>query len=163
MIYSGDIALFEPEIAVNTGNIIRLAAALGARLHLIHPLGFTLNDKGLKRAGLDYHDLTCLIEHQSFEHFLSSIPQKVVALSTKAQCDLFNYSFDEPSCLLFGPESRGLPEKILNHQALAGLVKIPQQPSCRSLNLSNAVAISAYEQSRQLTSRDSSLKNPAIK
>lgn len=151
MIITGDIALFEPEIAVNTGNIIRLCAGLKARLHLIHPMGFTFNDKGLKRAGLDYHDLADITEHQCFESFINTIAMPVIAMTTKAKTCLFQTQFEQKVCLLFGPESRGLNDEILKDQRIANLVKIPQVPTHRSLNLSNAVAVAAYEQARQLT------------
>lgn len=151
MINTGDIALYEPEIAVNTGNIIRLAAGIGATLHLIHPLGFTLNDKGLKRAGLDYHDLVIIQEHQSYSDFILSINMPVVAMTTKGSVNLFDFNFNEKYCLLFGPETRGLPYEVLEDSNLSGKIKIPQVKTHRSLNLSNAVAITAYEQARQLT------------
>ena len=151
MINTGDIALYEPEIAVNTGNIIRLAAGIGSTLHLIHPLGFTLSDKGLKRAGLDYHDLVIIKEHRSYSEFLSSIDLPVIAMTTKSSVSLFEFHFDQKYCLLFGPETRGLPDEVLNREDLSGRIKIPQVKNHRSLNLSNAVAIGIYEQARQLT------------
>lgn len=152
LINTGAIALYEPEIAVNTGNIIRLAAGLSCSLHLIHPLGFNLSDKGLKRAGLDYHDLVNVIEHSCFENFLKDCQLPLVAFSTKGAVSLFEKRFIQPACLIFGPETRGLPEDILRHDKIATTVKIPQSPTHRSLNLSNAVAIAAYEQARQLNS-----------
>lgn len=152
MLKTGDIALFEPEIAVNTGNIIRLSAGLGARLHLIHPLGFQLEEKGLRRAGLDYHDCAHIIHHDNFESFIEHMTLPIVALTTKGSKCLFQAKLSEPCCLLFGPETRGLPNFILESPKIKQRVKIPQVATHRSLNLSNAVAISAYEHARQLSS-----------
>lgn len=148
---TGDIALFEPEIAVNTGNIIRLAAGLGARLHLIEPLGFSFHEKGLRRAGLDYHDLAIIIRHRDIQSFFEAVQLPIYAMTTKSDTLIFEQQFSEPSCLLFGPETRGLPEEILFAPEILQRLKIPQVPSHRSLNLSNAVAIAAYEQTRQLS------------
>lgn len=143
------IALFEPEIPANTGNIIRLCSALDVPLDLIHPLGFDFEDKKLRRAGLDYHDLTRVRHHDSFQAFTESEqPQRVIALSTKGQSDLWEFEFQVGDCLLFGPETRGLPTEIREGSCAA--IRIPMHPQARSLNLSNSVAIVSYEAQRQL-------------
>jgi tRNA (cytidine/uridine-2'-O-)-methyltransferase len=146
------IALFEPEIPSNTGNIIRLCSALPCDLDVIYPLGFDFEDKKLRRAGLDYHDLTRVFHHDNFEQFRHSLQpgSRIIALSTKGSSLLWDFSFCIDDCLLFGPESRGLPEAI-RHQA-DYVIKIPMAPQARSLNLSNAVAIVAYEALRQYKS-----------
>lgn len=140
------VALYEPEIPPNTGNIIRLCANAGAKLHLIKPLGFELDDKNLKRAGLDYHDLTNVEIHNNFQS-LQNLSQRIIACSTKAETTYTDVTYQDGDILLFGPETRGLPQEIRN-QNLA--VKIPMAPNNRSLNLSNSVAIILYEAWRQL-------------
>lgn len=145
------IALFEPEIPANTGNIIRLCSALGCSLDLIHPLGFELEDKKLRRAGLDYHDLTQICHHQDFISYQQSRPKphRVIALSTKGHVGLWECSFQPGDQLLFGPETRGLPDKVRGSADV--VIRIPMHPQARSLNLSNSVAIVAYEAWRQLS------------
>jgi len=141
------VILYQPEIPPNTGNIIRLCANTGCELHLIEPLGFTLNDKDLKRAGLDYHALTRVQVHQSLQHCLNAItPKRLFALSTKGSQIYSTLSFAPNDCFLFGSESKGLPTALL--ETLSSL-KIPQAPGARSINLSNAVAIVLYEAWRQ--------------
>ena len=144
------IALYEPEIPANTGNIIRLCACLGVELHLIHPLGFNFDDKHLKRAGLDYHDLAKIRHYPDFHTFMQMHSAKrIFALTTKCKRQYWSIEYAAEDIFLFGPESRGLPEeirKLLNDH----LLTIPMQPAARSLNLSNAVAIIAYEAARQL-------------
>ncbi|NBV28286.1 tRNA (cytidine(34)-2'-O)-methyltransferase, partial [bacterium] len=143
-----EVALFEPEIPANTGNIIRLSACLGITLHLIHPLGFNFDDKHLKRAGLDYHDLVEIKHHLNFDIFLKkTAKQRIIALSTKAQKCLWEMTYTPGDVFLFGPESRGLPTFILD-QLHDSLIKIPMNVGVRSLNLSNAVAITSYEAAR---------------
>jgi tRNA (cytidine/uridine-2'-O-)-methyltransferase len=141
------IILYEPEIPPNTGNIIRLCANIGAQLHLIEPLGFVLEDKQLQRAGLDYHDLTCVFVHQSLEICLNALqPARVFALSTRGETLYTQVPFVARDAFLFGPETRGLPDHVRN---AFPMVKIPQVPGARSLNLSNAVSVVVYEAWRQ--------------
>jgi tRNA (cytidine/uridine-2'-O-)-methyltransferase len=145
------IILFEPEIPPNTGNIIRLCANMGAQLHLIQPLGFCLDDNKLRRAGLDYHEWASVQEHADFMIFLETVrPARVFAFTTKASCFYHQVSYQEGDALLFGPETRGLPEQVLNRLPLEQRLRIPMRPQARSLNLSNAVALVAYEAWRQL-------------
>lgn len=145
------IALFEPEIPPNTGNIIRLCANTGASLHIIQPMAFEWDDKRLRRAGLDYHEFASVSIHANFEEFLTAIPgQRLFALSTKATQYYSDIHFKPGDCLLFGSESRGLPEAVRQHKALAGLLTIPMLGNSRSLNLSNSAAVVLYEAWRQL-------------
>jgi len=144
------IVLFEPEIPPNTGNIIRLTANAGAYLHLIHPLGFDLNNKQLKRASMDYRELSNVIEHDSFENFIKShTTDRLFAASTKGTKSYTNIKFKEEDTIIFGPETRGLPEDILNYIGQKNILRIPMQNNSRSLNLSNAVAVILYEALRQ--------------
>lgn len=143
-----EIALYQPEIPPNTGNIIRLCANMGCRLHLIYPLGFSLDEKRLMRAGLDYHDLTHVESHDNFDAFRQSISKPIVACTTKGETRYSDYRFTD-QILLFGPETRGLPHHILSDTTLEAAIKIPMQTQARSLNLSNAVAVIAYEAWRQ--------------
>ncbi|KAE8176925.1 tRNA (uridine(34)/cytosine(34)/5-carboxymethylaminomethyluridine(34)-2'-O)-methyltransferase TrmL [Photobacterium carnosum] len=146
-----DIALYEPEIAPNTGNIIRLSANCGANLHLIEPLGFDLEEKKLRRAGLDYHDLTHVYRYKNFEAFLEAMAdRRIFACTTKTTNYHVNAKFSEGDVLLFGPETRGLPAEFIASLPLEQRLRIPMQPDSRSLNLSNAVAIIAFEAWRQL-------------
>ena len=146
-----DIALYEPEIAPNTGNIIRLSANCGANLHLIEPLGFDLEEKKLRRAGLDYHDLTHVYRYKNFEAFLEAkADRRIFACTTKTTNYHVNAEFSEGDVLLFGPETRGLPAEFIASLPLEQRLRIPMQPDSRSLNLSNAVAIIAFEAWRQL-------------
>ncbi|OGT43067.1 MAG: tRNA (uridine(34)/cytosine(34)/5-carboxymethylaminomethyluridine(34)-2'-O)-methyltransferase TrmL [Gammaproteobacteria bacterium RIFCSPHIGHO2_12_FULL_40_19] len=143
------IVLFQPEIPPNTGNIIRLCANSGAQLHLIHPLGFSLTEKELRRAGLDYREWATVKEYVSWENFLEAHnPTRLFACTTKATQLHSAVSFQENDCLLFGPESRGLPIEILN--TVSEKIRIPMQKESRSLNLSNAVSVILYEALRQL-------------
>ena len=145
------IALYEPEIPPNTGNIIRLAANTGASLHLIEPLGFSLDEKKLRRAGLDYREFANLHIHRNFETFLQQIPeQRVFALTTKASRPHSDAPFREGDVLLFGPETRGLPPEILGVIDNERKLRLPMQANSRSLNLSNTVAVALYEAWRQL-------------
>lgn len=144
------IVLFEPEIPPNTGNIMRLCANIGAELHLVEPLGFDLDEKSLRRAGLDYRDYTEVQTHKSLDScFLALNSPRYLAFTTKAKhhyCD-FSYAGDE--VLLFGPETRGLPTELLASTAPEHCLKIPMLAQSRSLNLSNAVALVAYEAWKQ--------------
>ena len=146
-----DIVLFEPEIPPNTGNIIRLTANAGARLHLVEPLGFDLSDKQLARAGLDYHDLAHLTVHPGWADCVAHFAgRRLFALSTRGSVrhDRIDYRADD--VLIFGPESRGLPEVLLNSVPAGQRLRIPMRPANRSINLSNAVAVVVYEGWRQL-------------
>ncbi len=145
------VVLFEPEIPPNTGNIIRLCANTGARLHLIKPLGFRLDDKSLKRSGLDYHDLTLVTVHANLEACTHAIPAaRWVAVETSATRCYADFRFRETDALLFGPETRGLPAAVRERIGTENSVFLPMRPGSRSLNLSNAVAVVAYEAWRQL-------------
>lgn len=144
------IILYQPEIPPNTGNIIRLCANTGAELHLIHPLGFELNEKSLRRAGLDYHEWARVHEYESWETFKIQFPHLTVyACTTKATQLYTETHYPNLSALLFGPESRGLPKEILERFNPTQKIKIPMQAHSRSLNLSNAVSIILYEAWRQ--------------
>ncbi|MGB2130553.1 MAG: tRNA (uridine(34)/cytosine(34)/5-carboxymethylaminomethyluridine(34)-2'-O)-methyltransferase TrmL [Marinobacterium sp.] len=143
-----DLVLYQPEIPPNTGNIIRLCANTGFRLHLIEPLGFELDDKRLRRAGLDYHEFARVKLHASLEDCLNAIaPTRVWALTTKASRAHSEVDFQPGDMLLFGPETRGLPADVIAR--FQGL-RLPMLPDSRSLNLSNACAIVVYEAWRQL-------------
>jgi tRNA (cytidine/uridine-2'-O-)-methyltransferase len=145
------VVLFQPEIPPNTGNVIRLCANTGARLHLIHPLGFQLDDRRLRRAGLDYHEWSRLEEHAGLGEFLSRIqPGRLLAFSTRGDTLLHETRFRHGDALLFGPETRGLPESVLAELSGERRIRIPMLPQMRSLNLSNAVAVAVYEAWRQL-------------
>ncbi len=145
------IALYQPEIPPNTGNIIRLCANIGAQLHCIKPLGFELDDKRLRRAGLDYHEWAQVKLHDSYQAFLNVIqPSRIFACSTKGKQCYTAPTFAANDVLLFGPETRGLPMEILTALPKEHVLRIPMQPTSRSLNLSNAVAVIAYEAWRQL-------------
>ncbi|OUR65955.1 tRNA (uridine(34)/cytosine(34)/5-carboxymethylaminomethyluridine(34)-2'-O)-methyltransferase TrmL [Methylophaga sp. 42_25_T18] len=145
------IALFEPEIPPNTGNIIRLCANAGAQLHLIEPMGFELDDKRLRRAGLDYHEFSDLKIHPDFDSFKSWAGEKrIFACTTKTTQQHHQANYQDEDILLFGPESRGLPANILDTISIEQKIRIPMQANSRSLNLSNATAIILYEAWRQL-------------
>jgi tRNA (cytidine/uridine-2'-O-)-methyltransferase len=144
--------LYQPEIPPNTGNIIRLCANTGTNLHLIHPLGFELDDSRLQRAGLDYHECASITQHDSIEEFSRTVyPEKIYAVSTRGQRIYTDIAFnnDDSVALLFGPETRGLPAKILDNFPVDNILRIPMQPGSRSLNLANAAAIIVYEVLRQ--------------
>jgi len=151
-----DIALYEPEIAPNTGNIIRLCANCGAKLHLIEPLGFDLEEKKLRRAGLDYHDLANVKRHKDFDAFIKYLAEekadgyRLFACTTKTTGHHVDASYKNGDVLLFGPETRGLPADIIESLPLEQRIRIPMMPEARSLNLSNAVAIIAFEAWRQM-------------
>jgi len=145
-----NIALYEPEIPPNTGNIMRLCANTGCNLHLIHPLGFDLEEKKLRRAGMDYRDMAIVKEHANFEEFLESIKdQNIYALTTKGQCGYSEAQFKAGDVLLFGPETRGLPNEVLSSLSENQKLRLPMLADSRSLNLSNTVAIVTYEALRQ--------------
>lgn len=145
------IVLFQPEIPPNTGNIIRLAANTGARLHLIEPLGFELDEKRVRRAGLDYHELSEVKRWQNWASFVSAAEVKrLFAFSTKAKTLYTDTAFQDGDGLLFGPETRGLPADLLASLAEPQKLRLPMHADSRSLNLSNTVAIALYEALRQL-------------
>lgn len=144
------ITLYEPRIAPNTGNIIRLVANNGCHLHLIEPLGFSLEDKQLRRAGLDYRDLANVSRYPGYEHFLAALPSsRVLACTTKGTRHYDQIEYRPGDVLLFGSETSGLPEKVQQRIPLEQQLRIPMQTDSRSLNLSNAVAIVSYEAWRQ--------------
>ncbi|SDU28563.1 tRNA (cytidine/uridine-2'-O-)-methyltransferase [Halopseudomonas salegens] len=144
------ITLLEPEIPPNTGNIIRLCANTGCQLHLIEPLGFVLDDKRLRRAGLDYHEFADLQVHADWASCLASVqPQRVFALSTKGTRNFADVSFQPGDMFLFGPESRGLPATLRESLPAEQVLRIPMRTDSRSLNLSNSAAILVYEAWRQ--------------
>jgi tRNA (cytidine/uridine-2'-O-)-methyltransferase len=145
------LILYQPEIPPNTGNIIRLCANVGADLHLVHPLGFNMDDRNLRRAGLDYHELVRVTEHASLEACLETIGSvRLHALSTKGGQSLFDTRFARGDAFLLGPETRGLPASLLERFPRERVLRIPLRPGNRSLNLSNAAAVALYEAWRQL-------------
>jgi tRNA (cytidine/uridine-2'-O-)-methyltransferase len=153
------VVLFEPEIPPNTGNIIRLCANTGARLHLVRPLGFNLDARAVRRSGLDYHELADVQVHADFEHCMQALtnahpdgmPARWFALTTKGETAYDTVSFAAGDIVVFGPESRGLPADLLaQHFTPDRRLRIPMRPEARSLNLSNAVAVVVYEAWRQL-------------
>ena len=146
-----DLILYQPEIPPNTGNIIRLCANTGIKLHLIHPLGFLLDGKELKRAGLDYVSLVEISEHSSFDDYLTEArSKKIIALSTKGKKPYTEIKFEKGDALLFGPETRGLPKKVLEGGCCKEVARVPMKKNSRSLNLSNTVSVVVYEAMRQL-------------
>jgi len=150
------IALFEPEIPPNTGNIIRLCANIGFELHLIEPLGFDLSDKKMRRAGLDYHEYTDVVVHQNFSEFMQAMQgQRIFACTTKAKKIYTEQQYQEDDVLLFGPETRGLPIEVREQLGLENWLKLPMVKDSRSLNLSNSVAIFCYEAWRQMGFKNS--------
>lgn len=144
------VVLYEPEIPPNTGNIIRLCANTGADLHLVHPLGFKLEDRQLRRAGLDYDEYARVMEYASLGEFVDTVkPARFFAASTKGTVSYTDIRFQPGDAFLFGPESRGLPAALLNSFAGDQVLRIPMQSTSRSLNLSNAVSVVLYEALRQ--------------
>lgn len=145
------LVLFEPEIPPNTGNVIRLSANTGMRLHLIEPLGFELDEKKVRRAGLDYHDLAAVSIHESWQAFLSNVEHnRIFACTTKGKTRYTDVQYQPNDVLLFGPETRGLPVTVLETFSSENWLRLPMADTSRSLNLSNSVAIFAYEAWRQL-------------
>lgn len=146
-----NVVLFEPEIPPNTGNIIRLCANMGCDLHLIHPLGFQLDEKKLRRAGLDYHEFANVTEHQSYQAMLETLkPQRIFACSTKGRTNYDAPTFQPEDTFIFGPETRGLPKTVLDQYEVSHVLRIPMIESSRSINLANSVGIILYEAWRQL-------------
>ena len=147
-----NIVLVHPEIPPNTGNVIRLAANTGCRLHLIEPLGFTMQDAQLRRAGLDYHEYTRVLRHASWQAFVDAEkpPQeRLFALTTKGQKSLFDAAFLPGDWLVFGSETKGLADGIRGEIGAQRWLKLPMREGQRSLNLSNAVAVTVFEAWRQ--------------
>lgn len=147
-----NIVLYEPEIPPNTGNLIRLCANTGFSLHLIEPLGFSVSEKAFRRAGLDYHDAASMQVHSNLDAALAVIlpkPGRIFACSTKGSTNYTELSFEPEDTFLFGPETRGLPDNVLRDERVSNRLRIPMRPGSRSLNLSNAVAIIAFEAWRQ--------------
>ena len=147
-----NIVLVEPEIPPNTGNVIRLAANTGCRLHLIEPLGFSMDDRQLRRAGLDYHEYAPVIRHAGWQAYLDTeqpSPARMFAMTTQGQCSLYDAQFRPGDWLVFGAETRGLADNVRNAFAPAQRLKLPMQANQRSLNLSNTVAVTVFEAWRQ--------------
>lgn len=145
-----DIVLFQPEIPPNTGNVIRLSANTGVRLHLVEPLGFDLSDKHLARAGLDYHDLAHVTVHRNWAACCAQLGgRRFFALTTRGSRHHDAVAYREGDVLVFGPESRGLPPELLADFPAERRIRIPMRPTNRSINLSNAVAVVVYEAWRQ--------------
>lgn len=145
-----NVVLFQPEIPPNTGNAIRLAANTGVRLHLVKPLGFDLSDRQLARAGLDYHDLASVVVHENWDAcraFLGNV--RIFAFSTRGQRRYDELAFEAGDALIFGSETRGLPQAFLDQLDVSQLVRIPMRASNRSMNLSNSVAVVVFEAWRQ--------------
>lgn len=145
-----DLILYQPEIPPNTGNIIRVCANTGTVLHLVHPLGFALDDRRMRRAGLDYHEFAALHEHQSFDVCRDQLRgRRLFAFSTRGERSYAALDYAPGDVFLFGPETRGLPDDILRSLPAEQVLRIPLRPGNRSLNLSNAVAVVLYEAWRQ--------------
>ena len=143
-----NLVLFEPEIPSNTGNLIRLSANMGANLHLIKPYGFEMNDKRLRRAGLDYKDLASVYEYDNFDDYLDKAnPSKLYLVSSKVSKNYTDIKYHNNDSFLFGSETKGLPKEIFDEYEG---ITVPMQDGSRSLNLSNCVSIVAYEAWRQL-------------
>jgi tRNA (cytidine/uridine-2'-O-)-methyltransferase len=147
-----NIVLYQPEIPPNTGNIIRLCANTGCALHLIKPLGFELEDKKLRRAGLDYHEWANVVIHETLEDCFALLPnsQRVFAFSTKGTHNYSEVKYQIGDTFLFGPETKGLPRDVLASLDAAHVVRLPMKDNSRSLNLSNTAAIAVFEAWRQL-------------
>ncbi len=145
-----DVILYQPEIPPNTGNAIRLCANTGARLHLVAPLGFTLEDKQLRRAGLDYHEYASVQVHEGLDAALATIaPPRLFALSTRGRTRFDAPRYAAGDAFLFGPETRGLPDAVLDALPPEQRLRLPMRPGNRSLNLSNSVAVVVFEAWRQ--------------
>ena len=145
-----DVILYEPEIPPNTGNVVRLCANTGARLHLIRPLGFQFDDRRLRRAGLDYHEWVEVRLHRDLAAFLAEIkPARLFAFTTRGACSYHTVAYQPNDALLFGSETRGLPARVLAGVSPERWLRIPMRTTGRSLNLANAVAVVVYEAWRQ--------------
>jgi tRNA (cytidine/uridine-2'-O-)-methyltransferase len=145
------VVLFQPEIPPNTGNVIRLCANVGATLHLIHPLGFTLDEPRVRRAGLDYRELACVREHSDLPACLAALDTaRVFAVTTRATRSVYSERFAAGDAFVFGPETSGLPDEILETFSPETRLRLPMRAGNRSLNLSNAAAVTVFEAWRQL-------------
>ena len=147
-----NIVLVEPEIPPNTGNVIRLAANTGCALHLIEPLGFSMEDRLMRRAGLDYHEYTSVVRHPGWTAFLRTAqpdPARMFALTTHGVATVFDAAFEQGDWFVFGAESRGIPPELRESFAPPQQLRLPMLPGQRSLNLSNAVAVTVFEAWRQ--------------
>jgi tRNA (cytidine/uridine-2'-O-)-methyltransferase len=145
------VVLYQPEIPPNTGNIIRLCANTGAHLHLVRPLGFDLDHAKLRRAGLDYHEFATIATHDDLDAFVAMVkPRQLFALSTRGSTMYTKAQFAENDAIVFGPETRGLPQGLLDSLPAEQRLRLPMRAGNRSLNLSNAVAVVVYEAWRQL-------------
>lgn len=146
-----NIVLYQPEIPPNTGNIIRLCANTGCQLHLVKPYGFELDDKKLKRAGLDYHEYAAIKEYPNYQKFINKEkPDQIYACTTRGNKFYSDVVYKKGDYLLFGPETRGLPQDILDTLPKSKHLRIPMLPENRSLNLSNAAALIVYEAWKQI-------------
>jgi tRNA (cytidine/uridine-2'-O-)-methyltransferase len=143
------IVLVAPEIPPNTGNVIRLAANTGCRLHLVEPLGYSLDDRQLKRAGLDYHDMARVTVHKRWQDCRAALKGRLFAFSTKATRSAYDVRYEPGDALVFGPETSGLPDAVLAEFREDARLRLPMRPGNRSLNLSNAVAVAVFEAWRQ--------------
>ncbi len=144
------VVLHEPEIPPNTGNAIRLCANTGARLHLIHPLGFSIDEKAVRRSGMDYREMAPVEHHDSYQAFLDSVkPQRVFAIETGGQRSHVEVEYLPGDALIFGNEGSGLPQSVMDKLPNGEVLTLPMMPNTRSLNLSNTVAIAVYEAWRQ--------------
>jgi tRNA (cytidine/uridine-2'-O-)-methyltransferase len=151
-----NIVLYQPEIPPNTGNIIRLCANTGCFLHLIKPLGFDMDDKRMRRAGLDYHEWADIRSYDNWDDFINKTsPQNLYSCTTKAKRYYTDVSFEEGDYLAFGPETRGLPEEIRQARGMDNCLRLPMLEDSRSMNLSNAVSVVVYEAWRQLGFKNS--------
>ncbi len=145
------VILYQPEIPPNTGNVIRLCANTGAELHLVEPLGFNFNDKALRRAGLDYHDTARVVRHADWAACKNALSgRRFFAITTKGSASPFSTALKEDDVFVFGRETSGLPTEIMNEFSTEQRLRLPMLPDQRSLNLSNAVAITVYEAWRQI-------------
>ncbi len=147
-----NIVLVQPEIPPNTGNVIRLAANTGCALHLIEPLGFSMDDKHMRRAGLDYHEYATLQRHADWAAFLKSaqpLPDRLFAMTTRGSRNLYEVAFAPGDWLVFGSETQGLAPQLREQFAPLQRLRLPMREGQRSLNLSNAVAVSVFEAWRQ--------------
>ena len=145
------LIMYQPEIPPNTGNVIRLCANVGAALHLVHPLGFSMDERKLRRAGLDYRELASISEHEDMEACLTAIePERLFALTTRGTRSLFDAYFAAGDAFVLGPETRGLPATLLDALPAEARLRIPLRAGNRSLNVANAAAVTLYEAWRQI-------------
>jgi tRNA (cytidine/uridine-2'-O-)-methyltransferase len=145
-----DVILYQPEIPPNTGNVIRLCANVGARLHLVEPLGFSMDDRQLKRAGLDYHEMATVTVHRDWAACLRALDgRRLFAVSTRGATPYAEMKYADGDAFVFGPETQGLPQPVLDAFAPERSLRLPMRPGNRSLNLSNAVAVVVFEAWRQ--------------